>query len=150
MVFWIASVVGLTIAYLFGSTPTGYLAGKLLKGTDIREHGSNRTKDKTSGQRRSPPHLSAHLPGAPPTQAISPGFAIRSLPLVARGGGLFELARRSAVGQIQRFPRPRPNGRCQIRKRSVAIDDWRHRLLSQALRRKVTDFMGSGTDARQS
>src|SRR6266481_1869912 len=40
MVFWIASVVGGVIAYLFGSTPTGYLAGKLLKGIDIREHGS--------------------------------------------------------------------------------------------------------------
>ena len=40
MVFWIASVVGLAIAYLLGSTPTGYLAGKLLKGIDIREHGS--------------------------------------------------------------------------------------------------------------
>src|SRR4029077_7852655 len=40
MVFWIASVVGLGIAYLFGSTPTGYLAGKLLKGIDIREPGS--------------------------------------------------------------------------------------------------------------
>jgi glycerol-3-phosphate acyltransferase PlsY len=40
MVFWIASLAGLAIAYLFGSTPTGYLAGKLLKGIDIREHGS--------------------------------------------------------------------------------------------------------------
>ena len=40
MVFWTASVAGLAIAYLFGSTPTGYLAGKLLKGIDIREHGS--------------------------------------------------------------------------------------------------------------
>jgi glycerol-3-phosphate acyltransferase PlsY len=40
MVFWLASAVGLAIAYLFGSTPTGYLAGKLLKGIDIREHGS--------------------------------------------------------------------------------------------------------------
>lgn len=40
MVFWIASVAGLAIAYLFGSIPTGYLAGKLLKGIDIREHGS--------------------------------------------------------------------------------------------------------------
>ena len=37
MVFWMASVVGLAIAYLFGSTPTGYLAGKLLKGIDISE-----------------------------------------------------------------------------------------------------------------
>lgn len=40
MVFWIASVAGLAIAYLIGSAPTGYLAGKLLKGIDIREHGS--------------------------------------------------------------------------------------------------------------
>jgi glycerol-3-phosphate acyltransferase PlsY len=30
----------LAVAYLFGSMPTGYLAGKLLKGIDIREHGS--------------------------------------------------------------------------------------------------------------
>jgi len=43
VVFWIASVAGLAIAYLFGSTPTGYLAGKLLKGIDIREHGSKST-----------------------------------------------------------------------------------------------------------
>ncbi len=43
MVFWIAGVGGLAIAYLFGSTPTGYLAGKLLKGIDIREHGSGST-----------------------------------------------------------------------------------------------------------
>jgi len=43
MVFWIASGVGLGIAYLFGSTPTGYLAGKLLKGIDIRELGSKST-----------------------------------------------------------------------------------------------------------
>ena len=40
MVFWIASVAGWGIAYLIGSTPTGYLAGRLLKGVDIREHGS--------------------------------------------------------------------------------------------------------------
>ena len=43
MVFWIASAVGLAIAYLLGSTPTGYLAGRLLKGIDIREHGSKST-----------------------------------------------------------------------------------------------------------
>ncbi len=43
MVFWIASAVGLAIAYLFGSVPTGYLAGRLLKGIDIREHGSRST-----------------------------------------------------------------------------------------------------------
>lgn len=40
MVFWMASVAGLAIAYLFGATPTGYVAGRLLKGIDIREHGS--------------------------------------------------------------------------------------------------------------
>src|SRR3954470_12265627 len=43
MVFWIASLVGLAIAYLFGATPTGYLAGKLLRGIDIRQHGSKST-----------------------------------------------------------------------------------------------------------
>src|SRR5262249_32787074 len=43
MDFWIASAVGLVIAYLLGSTPTGYLAGKLLKRIDIREHGSKST-----------------------------------------------------------------------------------------------------------
>lgn len=43
MDFWIASLVVLAVAYLLGSTPTGYLAGKLLKGIDIREHGSNST-----------------------------------------------------------------------------------------------------------
>ncbi|MEI9429702.1 glycerol-3-phosphate 1-O-acyltransferase PlsY [Mesorhizobium sp. Cs1299R1N3] len=43
MIFWIANVAGLAIAYLVGSIPTGYLAGKLLKGIDIREHGSRST-----------------------------------------------------------------------------------------------------------
>lgn len=43
MAYWIASLVVLAIAYLLGSTPTGYLAGKLLKGIDIREHGSKST-----------------------------------------------------------------------------------------------------------
>jgi glycerol-3-phosphate acyltransferase PlsY len=43
MAFWIASVVGLAIAYLFGATPTGYLAGKLLRGIDIRQYGSKST-----------------------------------------------------------------------------------------------------------
>jgi glycerol-3-phosphate acyltransferase PlsY len=40
MVFWIAGAVAVAVAYLLGATPTGYLAGKLLKGIDIREHGS--------------------------------------------------------------------------------------------------------------
>ncbi len=43
MIFWIASVAGWAVAYLLGSTPTGYLAGRLLKGIDIREHGSRST-----------------------------------------------------------------------------------------------------------
>jgi glycerol-3-phosphate acyltransferase PlsY len=43
MAFWMACAVGLAIAYLLGSIPTGYLAGRLLKGIDIREHGSKST-----------------------------------------------------------------------------------------------------------
>jgi len=43
MAFWIAGAAGLVIAYLLGSLPAGYLAGKLLKGIDIREHGSKST-----------------------------------------------------------------------------------------------------------
>jgi glycerol-3-phosphate acyltransferase PlsY len=43
MVFWIASAAGVALAYLLGATPTGFLAGKLLKGVDIREHGSGST-----------------------------------------------------------------------------------------------------------
>ena len=40
MSFWIASVTGLVVAYLLGSIPTGYLAGRLLANIDIRTHGS--------------------------------------------------------------------------------------------------------------
>jgi len=43
MAFWISGALGLVIAYLLGAIPTGYLAGKLLKGIDIREHGSRST-----------------------------------------------------------------------------------------------------------
>ncbi|SFO53833.1 glycerol-3-phosphate acyltransferase PlsY [Bradyrhizobium sp. Ghvi] len=43
MAFWIAGAVGSVIAYLLGSIPTGYMAGKLLQGIDIREHGSRST-----------------------------------------------------------------------------------------------------------
>src|SRR6201991_235759 len=43
MAFWMASAIGLVIAYLLGSVPTGYLAGKALQGIDIREHGSRST-----------------------------------------------------------------------------------------------------------
>ncbi|HEY1632215.1 MAG TPA: glycerol-3-phosphate 1-O-acyltransferase PlsY [Rhizomicrobium sp.] len=42
-IFWMACAAGLATAYLFGATPTGYLAAKLLKGIDIREHGSKST-----------------------------------------------------------------------------------------------------------
>ncbi|MBZ9740675.1 glycerol-3-phosphate 1-O-acyltransferase PlsY [Mesorhizobium sp. CO1-1-4] len=40
---WIASAFGLLIAYVLGSTPTGYLLGKFLRNIDIREHGSKST-----------------------------------------------------------------------------------------------------------
>jgi glycerol-3-phosphate acyltransferase PlsY len=40
---WLAWIAGLIVAYLLGSIPAGYLAGKLLKGIDIREHGSKST-----------------------------------------------------------------------------------------------------------
>jgi glycerol-3-phosphate acyltransferase PlsY len=40
MLFWIANLAGLTVAYLTGSIPTAYLVGKLFYGLDIRDHGS--------------------------------------------------------------------------------------------------------------
>lgn len=43
MMFWILCLVGLGAAYLLGATPTGYLAGRLLKGVDIRQLGSGST-----------------------------------------------------------------------------------------------------------
>lgn len=43
MAFWILSILGLAIAYLLGATPAGYLAGKLLKGVDLRAIGSGST-----------------------------------------------------------------------------------------------------------
>ena len=36
-------IVGVAAAYLLGSMPTGYLAGRLLRGIDIRAHGSGST-----------------------------------------------------------------------------------------------------------
>ncbi len=43
MLFWLACAIGLGVAYLLGSVPTGFLAGKLLRGIDLREHGSRST-----------------------------------------------------------------------------------------------------------
>ncbi|MFS2176741.1 glycerol-3-phosphate 1-O-acyltransferase PlsY [Rhizobium pisi] len=43
MMFWMGIVATLLVAYLLGSIPTGYLAGKLVRGIDIREHGSKST-----------------------------------------------------------------------------------------------------------
>ncbi|HEV2502020.1 MAG TPA: glycerol-3-phosphate 1-O-acyltransferase PlsY [Mesorhizobium sp.] len=43
MVFWAANITVLAVAYLLGSIPSGYLAGRWLKGIDIREHGSRST-----------------------------------------------------------------------------------------------------------
>jgi glycerol-3-phosphate acyltransferase PlsY len=41
---WVAyAALVLVVSYLFGSIPTGYWAGRLLKGIDIREHGSKST-----------------------------------------------------------------------------------------------------------
>ncbi len=40
MLFWIANLAGLAVAYLSGSIPTAYLIGRLFYGLDIREHGS--------------------------------------------------------------------------------------------------------------
>ena len=39
----IVSAILVIVAYLLGSIPTGYLAGRYLKGIDIREHGSGST-----------------------------------------------------------------------------------------------------------
>jgi glycerol-3-phosphate acyltransferase PlsY len=39
----LSSLLLALIAYLLGSIPTGYLAGRYLKGIDIREHGSGST-----------------------------------------------------------------------------------------------------------
>jgi glycerol-3-phosphate acyltransferase PlsY len=44
MAVWLSLCVTiLLVAYLLGSIPTGYTAAKLLKGIDIREHGSGST-----------------------------------------------------------------------------------------------------------
>ncbi|WP_267383687.1 glycerol-3-phosphate 1-O-acyltransferase PlsY [Cyanobacterium sp. uoEpiScrs1] len=40
---WVISGFLCLIAYLLGSIPTGYLAGRMLKGIDIREYGSGST-----------------------------------------------------------------------------------------------------------
>ena len=40
---WLAALAVLAIAYLLGSIPTGYLAGRLVAGIDVREHGSRST-----------------------------------------------------------------------------------------------------------
>ncbi|MEM1239448.1 MAG: glycerol-3-phosphate 1-O-acyltransferase PlsY [Cyanobacteria bacterium P01_H01_bin.26] len=42
MVWWIAGGL-LVLAYLLGSVPTGFAIAKLLKGIDIRDHGSGNT-----------------------------------------------------------------------------------------------------------
>ena len=44
MAVWLTlSGAVLLVAYLLGSTPTGYAAARILKGIDIREHGSGST-----------------------------------------------------------------------------------------------------------
>jgi glycerol-3-phosphate acyltransferase PlsY len=41
--FYLIGLVLIFVAYLLGSIPTGYLAGRYLKGIDIREYGSGST-----------------------------------------------------------------------------------------------------------
>jgi acyl phosphate:glycerol-3-phosphate acyltransferase len=43
MLVWTIGPIACGIGYLLGSTPTGYLAGKLLNGIDLREVGSKST-----------------------------------------------------------------------------------------------------------
>jgi acyl phosphate:glycerol-3-phosphate acyltransferase len=43
MLFGAASIAVIGSAYLLGSIPTGYWTGRILKGIDIREHGSKST-----------------------------------------------------------------------------------------------------------
>lgn len=43
MQLWSTWAVIALVAYLLGSTPTGYLAGRFFRGIDIREHGSKST-----------------------------------------------------------------------------------------------------------
>jgi glycerol-3-phosphate acyltransferase PlsY len=44
MATWLGlGAIVIVVAYLFGSLPTGYLAGRIVKGIDIREHGSKST-----------------------------------------------------------------------------------------------------------
>lgn len=43
MAYWFTGLAGLAMAYILGATPTGYLAGKLLKGIDLRTIGSGST-----------------------------------------------------------------------------------------------------------
>jgi len=40
MLLLIKTIAGLILAYFLGSIPTAYITGKLLKGIDIRQHGS--------------------------------------------------------------------------------------------------------------
>src|SRR5216684_6888004 len=63
-----------------------------------------RTIYKPSGQRRSPPHLSVHQPAAPPTQAISPRFAIHLLPP-------WIWNQLSDINALEQFPRHIARGR---------------------------------------
>lgn len=40
MIFWSVNAAAIVAAYLLGSIPTAYIAGRLLLGIDIRQHGS--------------------------------------------------------------------------------------------------------------
>jgi hypothetical protein len=60
---------------------------------------------------------------APEEQKVARAVIWCECPLSTRGGRLFALPRRSAVGHEERFPARRLSGRCEFRKRSMAVGD---------------------------
>jgi glycerol-3-phosphate acyltransferase PlsY len=101
MVFWVASAAGLAVAYLLGATPAGYLAGKLLKGIDIRQHGSGSTGEtnvlRTLGKWPALVVLALDvLKGA--AAVVFAGW------LTARGARRARSAKPAALGNLPRWP----------------------------------------------
>ncbi len=94
ILFWIANAAGWAVAYLLGATPTGYLAGRLLKGIDIRRHGSGST-GATNVLR---------------TLGAAPALVVLVVD-VLKGVAAIVLARRRS----QRQPRPMPQLGCRGR-----------------------------------
>ena len=69
---WPAYLATAAFAYLIGAIPVGLVLGRLLKGTDIREHGSGRTgAGMPSG--RPAPYFSDCI--STPVSVVPSGFA---------------------------------------------------------------------------